>query len=127
MYSKGKKRTAFFDSGLQTYLPSLTEAFLAALEQAATLDKKRVPFAICLSTFKAMASEVYPDGAVKPEVKQYVQAFYGLKYAVQRGGKLRLQCRSLSWSLAGICCIAFSLKACRQCSGPVQGNSGMMR
>ena len=78
--SQGFERKIGFGSGIKVYLPLLCTTFLMALEKAITIDRKKVPFSICVKTFEQVAREVYPEGVVHKDVKDYVTAYYGLDY-----------------------------------------------
>ena len=68
-------------------MPTLAVVFLQTLEHALRVDKKNVPFDICLRTFEQVASETYPERADNPGVKAYVNALYGKCYTRHRFGK----------------------------------------
>ena len=81
------KRKCGWGTGVKTSLTTLCTAFLHALEQAVTVDKKRILFNICLQTFRKVSLGVHANGAQETEVKVYISRYYGLDYKRLRNGK----------------------------------------
>ena len=84
---KGMQRKIGFGTGLKTFSPLLCMSFLQGLDQALNVERKKMPFSICLQTYHKIAADVYKDGVEHQDVKHYVGAFYGTAFERKRNGR----------------------------------------